>query len=476
MSQLTQTTPAQTLEEIGQTMSPSPLESEQEIKAFYRKEMNQVRGGRKIERMQLGLQTARRNKTFFKALFLGHSGSGKSTELNKIAYNLNNDFAPVRIRVDALSPANFQALDVLLLMTIAIAEQTSLPIAAGGAGRKPSEQRLRDIANWFHREKITVDRTNTSIVDIEGAIKLGGESLWQKILEIFASIKGGIKFSSTRKQEITEYRLDRIDELITLANNLFDDCNAALREATQKEWLFIGEDFDKGGLPGQRLEELFLSYTSNVFQNLRAHIIFNLPIYIYYSKQGSQLIFPPDRTYILPDTSIFRPDQNKTPDDQGRAALVSVLHARVEPQLFAAGQMMRLIVASGGNLRDLFSMVRYAADTAILDQVAEIGADQVKEAILDMRSNYERFLGQSPYSTEKVTYQQKADKLLEIYNSNYDATIHDEVVHSLLSARAVQEFNSERWFGVHPLVVDILVKQGKIQRPSGGGPVPGGIV
>jgi protein-tyrosine-phosphatase len=475
MSNLTQITLAQTLDEIGQTMDPSPLESEQEIKAFYREEMNKVRGGRRIERMQLGLQKARRNSTFFKALFLGHSGSGKSTELNCLSINLKNDFTPVRIRVDSLSPANFQALDVLLLMMIEVAEQTSLPIAEGGAGRRPSDQRLRDIWNWFHKEKITVDRTSAASLDIEGAMKLGGESLWQKILEIFASVKGGIKFSSTRKKEITEYRIDRVDELITMANNLLDDCNQAMREATQKEWLFIGEDFDKGGLSSTRLEDLFLSYSSNVFQNLRAHMIFNLPIYIYYSKQGSQLIFPQDRTYILPDTSIFRPDQNKTPNLEGRQALEAVLSARANPQLFAAGQMMRLIVASGGNLRDLFSMVRYAADTAILDGATEIGPAQVKEAILDMRSNYERFLGQSPFSAEKVTYQQKADKLLEIYRGNYDATIHDEVIHSLLSARAVQEFNSDRWFGVHPLVVDILVKQGKIQRPPGGGLVLGGI-
>jgi hypothetical protein len=38
----------------------------------------------------------------------------------------------------------------------------------------------------------------------------------------------------------------------------------------------------------------------------------------------------------------------------------------------------------------------------------------------------------------------------------------------------VQEFNGQRWFGVHPLVVEILAKHGKIARPATGG-IPGGI-
>ena len=50
----------------------------------------------------------------------------------------------------------------------------------------------------------------------------------------------------------------------------------------------------------------------------------------------------------------------------------------------------------------------------------------------------------------------------------------DPILHSLLNSRAVQEFNGERWFGVHPLVVDILIEQEMLKSPPGGGAVPGG--
>ncbi len=70
---------------------------------------------------------------------------------------------------------------------------------------------------------------------------------------------------------------------------------------------------------------------------------------------------------------VFHKDH--TPHEQGRAAIQAVLEARVNPALFASGEMERLIVASGGNLRNLFSMTSNACDSATLR-----GASQVEAA------------------------------------------------------------------------------------------------
>lgn len=42
-------------------------------------------------------------------------------------------------------------------------------------------------------------------------------------------------------------------------------------------------------------------------------------------------------------------------------------------------------------------------------------------------------------------------------------------LYALLNARSVQEFNGQRWFGVHPLVVDILVSQKRLTTGAAGG-------
>lgn len=64
-----------------------------------------------------------------------------------------------------------------------------------------------------------------------------------------------------------------------------------------------------------------------------------------------------------------------------------------------------------------------------------------------------------------------AARLLDIYDGKPEAKIPDQVLYALLRSRAVQEFNDngERWFGVHPLVVDLLAQQGRpIPAFSGG--------
>lgn len=174
---------------------------------------------------------------------------------------------------------------------------------------------------------------------------------------------------------------------------------------------------------------------------------------------------------------MFHPDHNS--NAAGREAVRKVLEARMDLDLFEPGQMMRLIVASGGNLRDLFGLVNYAADSALLRSAdpaqARINAADGDGAIVNLRSDYERRLGQSPYDREEITYEDKAKLLERIYNGEKEAQMTDSVLYSLLNARAVQEFNGQRWFGVHPLVVDVLIAQKRLGS-LGTGVVPGGTI
>jgi hypothetical protein len=466
-----QITPARALDEVYRTLQPGPLTTPEQLHAFYKDEMNQVRGGDKMKRLQLGLTRAYDNHIYFKACFMGHQGVGKSTELSRLIENVQDKFRTIRFSaVSTLDPSNFRPLDVVLMMMADVAEQTGRPIDKGGAGVPPPEARLREIWDWFATEKDTREQAKTLATSLEAGSGVKSDSLWGQILGLFATLKGEMKFASTRKKEVVEYRVSRLTSLIELANRLLDDCNHLLKKATGHEWLFVGEDFDRAGIPSARIEDLFLNV--NIFRELRTHLIFSLPISLYYSSKANELPFPVDRSFVLPDTPVFQPDH--TPNAKGRAALQAVLSARMLPELFEEHQMMRLIVASGGNLRDLFALVNYAADSATLKGMTTIGATDVDEAVLNLRSEYERRLGQSPYDPETVTYKDKADRLLRIYDDDKAAQITDAVLYSLLSARAVQEFNGQRWFGVHPLVVDILARQNRIARPETGG-VPGGV-
>jgi hypothetical protein len=256
--------------------------------------------------------------------------------------------------------------------------------------------------------------------------------------------------------------------LIELANRLLDECNQLLREAVGKEWLFIGEDFDKPGIPLSQVEDLFLTY-ANIFKDLRTHLIFTIPVTLGYSQQATQLPFASDRLVSLPDTPVFQPDHS--PHVAGQDALRTVLDARLAYDLFEDDQMRRLIVASGGNLRDLFALVTQAADNALLQEPPgqKIGPADATSAINSLRLEYTRRLGHSPHDRERILYEEKAKRLVAIHRSDPDAVIPDAVLYALLRSRAVQEFNGKGWFGVHPLVVDILRSQGRLSPQEEGG-------
>ncbi|GAB4468190.1 MAG: hypothetical protein OHK0037_25530 [Elainellaceae cyanobacterium] len=470
---LLQNTPARSLPEVYRTLQQAPLETPEELKAFYREELNEVRGGDKMQRIQMRLRRAYSDGIPFKACVMGHRGVGKSTEISRLLERVKGQFRAIRFSaMTALDPGNFRALDVLLLMMAEVTEQTNRPVEQGGAGKRPSEQRLQEIWDWFATETEMRSQAQDTALQLAAGAGIQADSLWGKVLGLFANLKSEIKFASTRKVEIVDYRISRLTKLIDIANTLLDECNEHLRMSSGHEWLFVGEDFDRAGIPNERTEELFVTY-ANLFQDLRTHLIFTLPIGLYYSSTAPRLPFPMDCSFVIPDTPVYDPLHKL--NRRGCTAVAKVLQARMDLNLFEKNQLIRVAIASGGNLRDLFALVNYAADTAQLRSAAQISAADLDAAIVNLRSDYERRLGQSPYDREVVTYDHKVERMKRIYAGDQEAQMTDPVMYSLLNSRAVQEFNGQRWFGIHPMVVDILGRQGHLTAGKQGR-FPGGTI
>ncbi len=115
------------------------------------------------------------------------------------------------IRIEALSdldPGSCRPLDIVLLMMVQVAEQTAKPIDTDGAGQPPPDQRLREIWDWFATEKEIREQSQLANLTVEAGAGVKEDSLWNKVLGLFANLKGDIKFASVRKTEVVEYRLN----------------------------------------------------------------------------------------------------------------------------------------------------------------------------------------------------------------------------------------------------------------------------
>jgi hypothetical protein len=457
--------PATRLEDLYRNLSPEPLMTPEEIRDFYSGKVNEARGEDKVVRLQLELDRAF-GGNYYKTFLMGHPGVGKSTELTRLVQRIGGKYRTIRFSATmALDPSTFKPFDVLLLMMALVTEQIAQPIIEGGAGEKVADELLKDIWEWFATETNTTTAATTFGAEIAAGAGVDAGSMWAKVLGLFIHLKGEVKYASDRETKTVEYRLSRLSTLVDLTNRLLDECTVLLRKSTGREWLFIGEDFDKPGIVVKLVEDLFITY-GNVFKSLRTHLIFTIPVALGHSHQGVRLPCP---SLSIPDTPVYEADHS--PCTTGREALQSVLEARVDPALFDEGQVTRLIIASGGNLRDLFSLVREAGDRAIVGSspAGTIRAADVNGAIDLLRTQYSQRLGTGPYDAESVPYEEKAKKLIAIYVQDPNASIPDSVLYSLLRSKTVQEFNGRGRYGVPPLVVDILKSQGRIDGSSPGG-------
>jgi len=449
-----------TLDRFYETLQVGALSDAESLKAFYYEGLNEVRGEDNVARLELDLGRSFGGR-HFRHFLAGHSGCGKSTELSRLADKVKTRFRVIRFSArEEMHPSSAQPFDVLILMMLRLAEEIAKPVSLGGLAWTPPDRLAQSVLDWFAEEKIT----NTSKREINASVEAGagidGDSVWGKVLGLFGRLKGEVKFASQREKQLVERRFARLSDLIQLANDFFDVCGTELKERCGQEWLFLGEDFEK--LVDSGIPKKFFVKESAVFSDLRTHLIFTIPVDLAWSAQGVSLPFLV-RTIL--DTPVYTEDNQP---DAGRNALRALLARRINLECFEPGQLDRLIVASGGHLRDLFSLINDAADRALLASATLIRRQDTTSAIAKLRQEVTLRLGESPYDPEKVTWGERVAKLKAIHAREPDARVPDAALHLLLRARAVQEFNGAGRFAVAPLVVDILFKQGHLAGDPGG--------
>lgn len=461
---------ATVLTDVYKTVSPEPLMDSEQLDAFYLQEIIDIRGRTVMPKLKTRLLRAEKDMPF-KTFLMGHAGVGKSSALTCLIQEVNEKFQTIRFSAKKqLDMINFKAFDVLLLTITELAEQCGESIENGGSGEHISDNLIRPLWDWF----ATTDISKTEKTELTATVGVGidsSSSLWGKLIGLKAKVYAEAKYAGAREKKTVAYRLSNISELVQIANQIIDACNNSLGKATGKQWLIIWEDFDKEGIPKESISQLSLEY-GHIFSDLNANMITNIPVALGYSGEARSIIDTADRC-LLHDSPVF--DQKHKPHEQGRKVLREVVEKRMELTLFDEGILESLLVASGGNLRDLFNMILEACDQAIGKELTTIAQVHARNAIVTQRIEYERRLGTDRFGEEVIKFKDKVDRLKAIYNNKPDSSRTDDILYSLLRSRAVQEFNGERWFGVHPLVVDYLVSNKHIKKPENGKPFGGTI-
>ena len=358
----------------------------------------------------------------------GHRGSGKSTELNRVIDDaLSRGYLTIYAGVtEAVDPNEISFGDVFLLMT-RLLEDTFRK----DAKLEPlPEKTVKSVHDWFR------DISHISEQEVERTVQYGGEAglgIETPLAKLLFALNVLRKSTSKRREEIRlaieQYPQSLLDNL----NLLLDDAYRICKAAYPRGILFVLDNVDRYA---PEIVSSAILRNANLFNGARAHTIFTVPISLLYSPPADAV---GDRLTpeTLPMIPVFTREPRK-PSEMVIDLLVTAIHRRVDPALFADEGLARDVASlSGGCPRDLLRLLK----EALLESDARIEARSVERAAAILRGEMSR----------RVTFAQ-FDLLARAHldgrvDSNEDGR-------ALLFSRAVLEYDHERWADVHPLLQD----------------------
>lgn len=366
-----------------------------------------------------------------KVLFMGHRGSGKSTELYRMEKEFGEEFKVIKFSILNEADGNtLQYIDVLFAIL------SKLYAAAVADDIEVNQSLLDNLVSYWYGENL-LEEISFNEDEVSGGVKIKGG-----LFGVLTAHIGGIFRTGTKSKEtIRRYVEPKVSRLIRDTNYLIDDLSDKYGK-NDKTLLMIIEDLDK--LDIKIAEELFLNH-SNVLTSFNLHIVFTFPIFLHYSEKFSAIEGAFDNVELLSMIKVNSKDRE--PYEEGRNTLKKLIECRADVGLIDDDALDLIIEKSGGAIRLVLKMLQDAVLTerSRNRKAKSISLDSARKAYVRMRSNFERYIERKHLNALK-----------ELYESEDKKPLQDDSLKEMLSCLAVIEYNGDRWCGLHPAVEDYL--------------------
>lgn len=370
---------------------------------------------------------------FCTILFTGHRGCGKSTELQRIRRRWEEDYKVVYLETNEETDINNAEYTDFYLIVI---KQVEFELRE--MGLRFDAGLLKGFEDWFKDVTKETEKTVESSVSIQGEASLGSEApfIAKLLLKLLAQIKGSEKQKTLIRQALQK----DISRLKADVNLLLRDAYQKIKHLYPKGFLIIFDNLDR--VPPDVGNHLFFDYAAQL-QELNCTIIYTVPISVLCSSKNITNAFgEPHIVSMVNIYELVRDRCDLSTDENGLNILAQIIEKRVDTeQLFETRQqVLDLVEASGGHVRQLMQMVRSACQTASTQKHDKIQAEDVLYAIKKQQFNFERFVPDDHYPLlAKVCLSKNITK--------------DETGQLMLFNTSVLEYNGlERWNYPNPAV------------------------
>ena len=399
-----------------------------------------------LRNLRFSLRNAARGEDHFAAeAFTGHRGSGKSSELLRVARELSGSLETVRLDLAATDTiADIDYPDIFLLVARAVEAHFR-----EGLGAPLDRKLLDDVAGWFDQVTETKTRTLQKEGIVEARAKAGWSGLW---IGLFGVLTAQVRTADVRQREIRTALRRFPDQLVRQVNRILDAANEKLRAMGGKKLLVLVDGGDR--IQGPSAEDIFIGH-GDLLQKLRAHVVYVFPIQLKYGLSSIDRTF--GNAHVLPMVRVHGRDN--VPDPGGLEALRAVVARRLHiPSLFADGGqdgssacLGRLVALSGGCIRHLMTLLRFAIPAADRDR---IDARAVERAATQFKNDLARMMDGKHWPI-----------LAQCHLRKEVASMDFQECRDLLFARLILEYNGEgKWLDAHPAVREMPAFQEELAR------------
>ncbi|MGR3177506.1 MAG: hypothetical protein ACUZ8E_05580 [Candidatus Anammoxibacter sp.] len=374
-----------------------------------------------------------------KILFGGHSGNGKSTELNRLIERpkIKDNFSVIMFDVkEVLNPNDIEIVELLLTICLNLLEFASTKSISSSPH---IESEFKKIEGFFRQTlKIESVKTNSTTTDVGAGIE---GSIGAKIPFLGLISKFYAKMSAqhdSRKIVREEYR-PRLTEIIDLIHDLIIHIG---NDPKIKPILIIIDGLDR--VPLSVAKKLFVEDGQNIAMIKHASMLITVPISIIHSIESALVAGIIGN--IKPLANIHIKSKDDKPDETNMKILNDCVLNRMDKELITDNALKLAIEFSGGVFRTLVELI---SDAAVNSKT--LGGDKIDDESMEDAIRELKIVKSRPLTKKHL------DLLLEIYdNKTFLSEMDNEKLELLHGLFVLEYINGDEWYDINPLLQDRL--------------------
>lgn len=435
----------QTLKTLYRALKERPLDPQVDA-GIYEPYVAALPDGDPIARLFSGIEFAESQSL---QLVTGQRGTGKSTELKRLRNKLL-DTGYIVFYVDMLEylhPSEpVEITDFLVSACLGLAQEAKESYQLDHLQQSYWE-RLREFSS-----KIKLQKASAGF-DAAG-LKFG------------VDLAENLKIDNTFKRQLQEASRGHIKQLVADAHNFVRQVVDSLRTANNdpdQQVVLIIDSFEqiRGHYKNARevhdsIAGLFNTHGEHL-QLPMLHTVITIPPYLSSAAPGVARILGSMPVTSLPSIHVRCLDSDKC-DDSGVEIMQNIIHRRSPGahKVFNDAGLRELAIASGGDLRDFFLLVRSClvnANTELVVRfpiqlpVIQRAKEQLQRSMLPIHDDAVRWLA-------KIQATQQAE-LPSLEQLPALATLFDTNL-------VINYRNGDDWYGIHPLIANYVAERAKV--------------